>query len=96
MPKEDTQWKKGQSGNPAGRPKKAVCIPDLLKKISDEESGSDMNKLEVVLRVIYKKAVSGDLQCAQFIADRMEGKPRQAMDITSAKETMIVQMDSDE
>ena len=31
MPKSDTQWKKGQSGNPSGRPKAIVSVVELAR-----------------------------------------------------------------
>ena len=86
MPREDTQFKPGQSGNPAGRPKKDFCIPDILRKISDEDGNKDMTKLEAVLRVAYQKAAQGDLRAIQFIAERLEGKPHQS---TSVKAEVV-------
>jgi len=75
-------WQKGQSGNPKGRPPKAKCIPDLLKKIGEEEGTRDgeSTKLEVVLRRVYSYALQGKPWAVQFIADRTEGKPKQSME----------------
>ena len=36
MPKSDTQWKKGQSGNPSGRPKAIVSIVELARAQTEE------------------------------------------------------------
>ena len=83
MPSSDTQFKPGQSGNPKGRPKKAFCIPDILRKISNEEGAGQASKLETIMRVVYRKAAEGDLQACSFIADRMEGKARQFIDMST-------------
>ena len=74
-------WKPGQSGNPKGRPPNVRYIPDILRKIGEEEGTTDgtMTKLEVVLRQIYKQAMTGKIQYIEFIADRTEGKALQSI-----------------
>ena len=43
-------FKPGQSGNPNGRPKGTRSIPDILKKIGDEEGTLDgKSKLDVIM-----------------------------------------------
>lgn len=85
MPK-GKPFKKGQSGNPKGRPPRAKLIPDMLRAIGEEEveasdgSGEKKTKLQIVLDKIYQKASKGDLACAQFIADRTEGKALQTIE----------------
>lgn len=69
-----TPWKKGQSGNPNGRPKKGEAMTDLLKfKL---ETGK--TKEQVVQRLI-DIAMSEDLsiafQAIRYIFDRTDGKP---------------------
>jgi len=49
MPKEDTQFKKGQSGNPKGRPKGSISYTDALKRVLAAE------KMSVELTVNGKK-----------------------------------------
>ena len=75
MPSSDTYFKKGGVGNPRGRPKREICIPDILRKIGDEPSGiKDLNKLQAVMHKVYSQAVKGNSWAVQFIADRCEGK----------------------
>jgi|GEM_PF-5159702 len=72
-------FKKGVSGNPKGRPKKDRCIPDILKKITDEQIAGDESKLYQILNEVVNRALAGDNWCIQFIADRMEGRPSQVV-----------------
>ena len=72
------QFKAGVSGNPKGRPKGSGSIPDILRKISDDEGTLDgMDKLEVVLRKVFQYALEGKSWAVQFIAERMEGKAKE-------------------
>lgn len=69
--------KKGEVRNPKGRPPKPRCIPDILKKIGLEKidtKDGKITKLEGILRIVYKKAATGDGWAVHFIADRTEGK----------------------
>ena len=84
---------KGQfvAGNTAsvgnGRPKGVQSIPDILKKISDEEGTMDgLSKLEVVMRKVFQYAVEGKPWAVQFIADRTEGKALERIDQTTRLE----------
>jgi hypothetical protein len=82
MSREDTQFKPGTSGNIKGRPPKKYHIGDWLERITSEEvaPGKDSTtKLEWILRLIVRKAMSGEKFAIDFLADRMEGKPRQTI-----------------
>jgi hypothetical protein len=74
-------WKKGQSGNPKGRPKKEFCIPDILRKLSKEKDRCDpegkRTMLESVCKKAFEQAIGGDKDARKWIADRMEGRPVQ-------------------
>ena len=94
-------WGKGVSGNPAGRPKKKYCIPDILEKIGKEKTDSKIEKglrkmfnipkdkkltnLDVVLYRIYSDALKGKPHAVQFLADRTEGKAIQSIEINAIK-----------
>ena len=74
------RWKKGQSGNPGGRPKRKP-ITDAYKEIlqyTDEEGKTAALALGMA---ILNKALSGDVGAAKEIADRVEGTVRQSIDI---------------
>ena len=71
-------FKKGQSGNPKGRPR----IPDLkaaiAKVLSEEKDG--MDALEAVLKALRTRAIKGDVRAAQELLDRGYGKSKQSID----------------
>jgi hypothetical protein len=73
---------KGKSGNPNGRPKKAKCIPDILRSITSEKADGYETKLHKILDNVVNQAIKGDQWSIQFVADRMEGKPAQVINQT--------------
>jgi len=76
---------KGNSyaGKSPGRPKGIQQIPDILRKIGEEEGtkSGDLTKLQYVMRKVFDFAVEGRPWAVEFIANRTEGKPRQQIDI---------------
>jgi hypothetical protein len=91
------KFKKGQSGNPKGRPKGTTTLNSLLKKIGSEEvKGTDADKLEFIMRKVFDFAVKGESWAVHFIADRLEGKPKQTVGIHEVNEDPIKVFDIDE
>ena len=76
-----TPWKKGQSGNPKGRPRHDKCITDLLKLKGDEIKKDGRTKLQAVIETLYARAQEGDLKAIDMIFDRVEGKPAQKLEV---------------
>lgn len=73
-PPKETQFKKGQSGNPQGRPKGTPNVATILTKalsqrVAITENGvrRSVSKLEVVLLQQVNKAAAGDLRSTQLI-----------------------------
>lgn len=64
----DTRFKKGQSGNPTGRPKGSVSITARLRKILMDE-----NEAEDLARAILKEAKDGNASVIKEILNRLEG-----------------------
>lgn len=81
-------WKKGQTGNPKGRPKLPDLREVLAKVLADEQNG--MTALEATLKALRAKAIRGDIRAAEVLLDRAFGKSVQVADITSGGEPIRV------
>ncbi len=88
-PPKKHRFKKGQSGNPQGRPRKPKpdnpSEAEILKKISAETvsvNGREMTTLEYGLRVLQKKALSGNVPSMKILDEKLRkagidgGKPK--------------------
>ena len=71
-PPEHTRFKKGQSGNPGGRPKGSQNLATVLERIlrepvtiSEDGRSRTLTKLEFALQQLAKKATSGNLRALQ-------------------------------
>lgn len=76
-------FKPGQSGNPSGRPK-SVTLSENYRQLLATLVPNDPEGRSFAELIAYKlvlNAALGDLASAKEIADRTEGKPRQAVDL---------------
>lgn len=78
-PPKQSQFKKGQSGNRKGRPKRSQRAADLflnamLQKISVNENGTrrSMTKLEAALTQAVNKAVAGNPRAMQTLTQMLK------------------------
>jgi hypothetical protein len=80
---KDFGWKKGQSGNPAGRPKRewsmATLIEDALNEI---DATSGLNWKQLVVKRLLTLAIGGDMNAIREINDRIDGRAKQSIDIS--------------
>ena len=80
-------FKPGQSGNPNGRPKKEFALPFMLKESSELPASDDPNeqrtRMQAVIDFAWIQAMSGNKDARQWISDRMEGRPWQAIEVTN-------------
>ena len=89
--KANGQFKPGVSGNPSGRPKGVQSIPDILRKIGDEEGTIDgKSKLDVIMYKVFQFALEGKPWAVQFIADRTEGKALDRIEQTIKQEPIRI------
>ena len=86
FPNEKTQFKKGQSGNPNGRPKLPDLSQAIAKVLAEEKDG--MTALDAILAALRAKAAKGDVRAAQELLDRGFGKSKQSVDVTTGGETI--------
>ena len=72
------RFKKGESGNPKGRPP----MPDLKGALSNllNERKDGMSALDAILKTLFQRALKGDVRAAQELLDRGYGKSVQVID----------------
>ena len=63
-PPEETRFKKGQSGNPRGRPKGTPNMATVLERTLRDPAV--VTKLEAAIKQVMNKAAAGDLKAVQL------------------------------
>jgi hypothetical protein len=89
-PPVDTRFKKGESGNPKGRPKgtqnfATVLLRTLREQVIINENGRrrEISKLEAAVKQLVNKAASGDLRAlSQLISLTITAEQSAAAEIT--------------
>lgn len=83
-PPKHTRFQKGQSGNPAGRPKGALNLATILARILQEpvvitEHGrkTTITKFEAVVKQVTNKAVLGDARASDQVFTLVQAQERQ-------------------
>lgn len=80
--KKDTKWKKGQSGNPSGRPKKEYSLKTLVDKMMEEKASGNMTKAEQLLHTLYEIAITKkDTTAINILLERWAGKAKAFVEI---------------
>lgn len=77
-PHPPASWKKGQSGNPKGAPKKEESLTGLLRAYMDETVNPEGKKRkDAFIQAVAKHAVKGDATLIKYIWDRLDGQMKQ-------------------
>lgn len=79
-------FKKGQSGNPNGRPKKLPELDILMADVLGEEKNG-IPAAKAILMALEAKARKGDIRAAEVLLNRGYGFPKQS--ITNNKERNV-------
>jgi len=85
---EKHKFKKGQSGNPNGRPKKLPHLEELLADILGEDK-EGITAAEAILRALRAKATKGDIRAAEVLLERAYGKAKQGIELSGTNEGPI-------
>lgn len=97
FPNPDTQFKPGQSGNPAGKPKGARHLSSVIQELMDDDDfelklkdgktlkGRPSRKLT---EVMYGMAVSGNVKAAEWLAKHGYGT-KQVHEFSNPIETIL-------
>jgi hypothetical protein len=88
-----TQWKPGQSGNPAGRPKSLTLSEAYRRELAKVDPHDALKRTfaEVLAEKMIKRAKTGDVPALKEIADRVEGKAKQTITLTTDRREQINQ-----
>ncbi len=89
--KQPYGWQKGKSGNPKGRPPAEKSWAARMRHYAQSSVGLVMADLEredykeramdAIVRRLFQDAINGDKKAAEIIIERVEGKPRQQVDV---------------
>lgn len=78
------RFKPGESGNPKGRPRRTKLSEALAEQLAEAMPKQPEETIaEGVAQALIKRALLGDVAAIREIADRTEGKPRQAVDLNA-------------
>jgi hypothetical protein len=96
-PSPKTRFRKGESGNPAGRPKGARNYKTLFKEaymaiVKDLKLGKDPDTLFVeILKRGIKEALRGNYNFYKDIMDRLYGKPKERIEAEEEKLLVLIE-----
>jgi len=91
------QWKKGQSGNPNGRPKSGFALNEYITELANTPVGrSKKTMLEAVVSKVYEEALNGNMTAVAYLSDRILGKPNQSIGIKDTTDEPIKVFDFNE
>ena len=78
-------FKQGKSGNPKGRPKKGETMTDLLREKIEipKTSREKLTRKEKIIEKLILLAEGGDLSALKYLFDRLDGRPKESIDLTS-------------
>jgi len=75
-PPKNTQFRKGQSGNPSGRPKMQKSVSQLTHEVSNRkinvtDGGKQvkMTRIEIMVKQLMQKAMQGDLRAIREVTN---------------------------
>jgi hypothetical protein len=63
------KWKKGQSGNPSGKPKGTVSLAAAVQRLLRK----DPKLVDNIAKTIIDAAIAGDLGAARLLFERLDG-----------------------
>ena len=84
---------KGTSGNPNGRPRKGQSLADLIRKFGDQrDPKTGKRRKDLLALMLWDKSLEGDLRAAEYVADRLLGRPAQEIRLESHQPSLVFQI----
>lgn len=94
---KEHRFKPGQSGNPAGKPKGTMSLTANLRALMEKEidvvdpitKEPGKKKIgEVINLRLIANSIKGDARSIKIVQERLEGKPKQEVDVNAKVTTM--------
>lgn len=101
--KRSSSWKKGQSGNPAGRPPKVESLTSYLRNMTHKAAPASLLKKafpnmtatqrknmtykQAMIAKLLELAVGGDLRAIELVFERVDGKVAMKVNIVNRLRT---------
>lgn len=80
-------WKKGQSGNPGGKPKKVREVEELARKVLEQDGRNlAFDALEQIVRTSEDE--KSRIKACELVMAYAYGKPRQRTELSLDADTM--------
>jgi len=83
-------FQKGQSGNPSGRPKGSLNFTSAIKRqlgkeieFIEKSTGNKVKKkmIDILAEKLVEKARVGDMRAMEYVGNRVDGKPKETLDL---------------
>ena len=92
--------KRPQDINRTGRPPKEYCLTDILKEqgnLEDVESGDKkISRKQAIAQKLWAMAMSGDVQAMKYLYDRVDGRPKESIDLDHSGNIDITDITAEE
>jgi len=80
-------WRKGESGNPGGRPRRKLLTEELERLLEQEAPAANGRTwAAVIAETLLKQGRKGNVRAIAEIGDRVEGKARQSVELIKDEE----------
>lgn len=75
------QFQKGVSGNPAGRGTEKLFRDAMMLAVTEKDKTKKRRKLRLIAEKVVDQAVKGEPWAVKEVADRIDGKPAQQLNL---------------
>jgi hypothetical protein len=87
---KEYQFQPGQSGNPGGRPKGYVPFAPALRRELAKADRRNKTQMQKIAEKVVAMALKGDMDAVRWIADRVDGKVAQSIQVDSQQTIHVV------
>lgn len=78
-------WRKGESGNPKGRPKQLPELRPMLARLLSEPTPEGVEAAELILRSLIAEAAKGNTRAAELILRRAYGDAPRLIELQTSQ-----------